>query len=361
MKKNAIFLSILFLFVWSVCTYADVSKQLKHSTSLENSEPIFPERLRQGDTVGLIASGFRAPQDTVIQYAKERLETLGLHVKYGKSIFKRNIYFAGTDQDRATDINNMFADPEVKAIFEVRGGWGSNRVLPYLNYELIKQHPKIIIGFSDITSLLLAINSKTGLITFHGTMGIEEWPDFTVNYMRQILFDGEAVQFSNPVKQVDFSTDTIQTENRIRVIHGGTAEGKLLGGNLTTLVSMLGSSYLPKWKGAILFVEDVDEDYYKIDRMMDELQMAGVLRQISGFVFGQCVGCSAGENSTTSSILGSANLDQILDHYIKPLGIPAWSGAMIGHMTKMFTLPEGDRVKIDADNGTIIMLRSAVR
>jgi muramoyltetrapeptide carboxypeptidase len=361
MKYKIILFFALFFTLFSSFIYArqeDSGNTIKPTKQLV---PIFPERLHTGDTVALVSSAFRAPDDSTIQFAKERLETLGLHVKFGKSVFSHNNYFAGTDQERAQDINNMFASPEVKAIFEVRGGWGANRVLPYLNYTLIKRNPKIIIGFSDITSLLLAINAKTGLITFHGTMGVEEWPEYTVNYMRQVLFDGEATQFSNPVTDIDPKKDVIQTENRIHTVRSGIVQGRILGGNLTTLVSMLNSGYLPQWKGAILFVEDVDEDYYKIDRMMNQLQMAGVLKQISGFVFGQCVDCSAGNNSTTSSMLGSENLDNILDHYIKPLNIPAWSGAMIGHMPQMMTVPEGAEVKIDADKGTITMLNAAVK
>lgn len=329
-------------------------------SAMSANEIILPDHLNPGDTVGLISSGFRAQSDNSIQFAKERLEALGLKVKPGRSIFKYNTYFAGTDQERAKDINQMFADPEIKAIFEVRGGWGCNRILPYLDYKLIKQHPKIIIGFSDITSLLLAINAKTGLITYHGTMGVEQWPDYTVDYLKQVLFQGSAVTFSNPI-EVNPKVDLIQTDNRIRTINHGKARGKLLGGNLSTIVSMLGSKYTPKWKNSILFLEDVDEEYYKIDRMMNQLKMGGVLNNISGFVFGQCVDCSAGNNSSSSSVLGSETLDQILDHYIKPLGIPAYTGAMIGHMPKMLTLPEGLPVEIDADAGTITMLQPGVK
>lgn len=358
MKIYKITLILAFFFTSPFISFAEAQI---NSSSHKQTESIFPNRLHTGDTVALVSSGFRSPEDTDIQYAKERLEALGLHVKYGKSVFLHNSYFAGTDKARAEDINEMFADKDVKAIFEVRGGWGANRVLPYLNFKLIKQNPKIIIGFSDITSLLLAINTKTNLITFHGTMGIEEWPEYTVNYLKQVLFDGTAVQFANPVVPIDPKVDIIQTENRIHTINGGIAQGKILGGNLTTLVSMIGSGYLPKWQGAILFVEDVDEDYYKIDRMMDQLKMAGILNHISGFIFGQCVRCSAGSNSTTSEMLGSETLDKILHTYIKPLGIPAWSGAMIGHLPQMMTIPEGAKVQIDADKGTITMLQEAVK
>lgn len=353
MRVYKIFFILLILFVNGAFAAMDTAP-------LSETNIILPEHLKPGDTVGLLSSGFRASDEDGIQYASERLKALGLNVKYGKSILKHDAYFAGTDKERAADLNEMFADSKVKAIFEVRGGWGSNRILPYLNYELIKNNPKILIGFSDITSLLLAIHSKTNLVTFHGPMGIEAWPQFTVNYLKRILFAGEKVVLANP-KTFDSQVDIIQTDYRIRTITGGVAKGKLIGGNLTVIVSMLGSEYLPNWKGAILFIEDVDEDYYQIDRMMEQLKMAGVLDKISGFIFGQCKRCSAGGSGSTSSTIGSLTLTQILNHYIKPLRIPAWSGAMIGHESQMFTLPEGISVQIDADKGTISMLRSAVR
>jgi muramoyltetrapeptide carboxypeptidase len=290
---------------------------------------------------------------------KERLEALGLQVKIGKSVFKKCFYFAGTDQERAQDINDMFADPKVKAIFEVRGGTNCSRILPYLNYKLIKNNPKIFIGFSDITSLLLAIHAKTGLVTFHGTMGVFKWPQFTVDYMKRVLFDGEAVQFVNPKTPLNLEEDIIQT-NRIRTINPGVAKGKLIGGNLAVLTTLLGSNNLPQWEGAILFLEDCDEPYYAIDRMFTQLQAAGILKQLSGIVLGQFTDCSASKGSMLD-VIGSPTLNQILDHYIKPLKIPAYYGAMIGHTPKMFTLPEGLPVQIDADQGTITMLEPAVK
>lgn len=316
-----------------------------------------PPHLKPGDTVALVSSAFRVPRNIMIEQATERLQALGLKVKYGKSISKYNKYFAGTDKERADDLNAMFADPNIKAIFEVRGGFGSSRLLPYLDYESIKKHPKILIGFSDITALLLGIHAKTGLVTFHGTMGFEPWPDFTVKYLKEVLFSNKKTTFKNPV-EIDTEIDIIQTENRIQTINGGVAIGKLFGGNLTVLTSIIGSDYLPDWKGAILFVENADGHYERIDRMMAQLQIAGILDQLSGFIFGQCVDCFI---TDTSPEISTPTLPQILEHYLKPLGIPAWTGAMISHAPKMFTLPEGSIVKIDADKGTITMLESATK
>ncbi|MEI8055008.1 MAG: LD-carboxypeptidase [bacterium] len=335
--------------ILTVILFTDANATLINTT-------IKPTRLHPGDTVGLIAPGFRDADETLIQYAIERLQALGLKVKVGKAVYEQYGYFAGTDKERAADINKMFADPKVKAIIALRGGWGCNRLLNLINYEAIKKNPKIIMGYSDITSLLLAINAKTNLVTFHGPVAHEPWPAFTLGYVKSILFDGKSVTFANPIEDED---DLIHTKNRPVVIRGGKATGKLIGGSLTLLTSMLESKYLPDFDHAILFVEDTGEDIYKIDRMLTQLKTAGILKKISGFVFGKCTdcGCSAG----SSTLYGSLTFAQVLKDHIKPLHIPAWYGAMIGHEGRKFTLPEGIRVTIDANMGTITMLEPAVK
>ncbi len=345
-----------FILIGILCVYfSSITLCVSKESSNATLPLIKPAPLNIGNTVGLISSGFRVPEDQQIQFATERLQALGLKVKYGHSIFSRDGYFAGSNAERAADINNMFADPEVKAIFELRGGWGSNLLLDKINYRLIKQHPKIIIGYSDITSLLLAIHAKTGLITFHGPLVFDAMPAFTSQYLKEVLFGGKMATFKNPTDTTE--DDLIHTEDRIQVINGGSATGPLLGGNLTTLTSMLDSPYLPSFKGAILFVEDVGENVYQVDRMMTQLKMAGILNQISGFVFGTCKDCTVGDGSTN---YGSLTLMQVLNRQLKPLHIPAWYGAMIGHQSKIFTLPEGIPVTINADQGTITMLEPAV-
>lgn len=317
--------------------------------------PLKPPALNPGDTVGLIASASPVDDPSLIQHATERLQALGLKVKYGKSLFNHEGYLAGSDEQRAADLNAMFADPTIKAIIQLRGGWGSNRILELLDYDAIKQHPKIIMGYSDITALLIAIQAKTGLITFHGPMPSTPWPAFTTQYVRDILFAGKSITFNNIAPTED---DLIATQNRIQTIHAGTTTGQLIGGNLTVLTSMVGSRYLPDWHGKILFVEDTGEDIYRIDRMLTQLKLAGVLNQISGFIFGKCTDCSYGKEAKS---YGSLTLMQVIDKHIKPLNIPAWYGAMIGHEDLIFTIPEGVNVKIDATNGTIAMLESAVK
>ncbi|MGJ5674129.1 MAG: S66 peptidase family protein [Nostochopsis sp.] len=301
-----------------------------------------PQSLHADDTVGLISpAGIIEAKD--IEQAKLTFGSLGLKVKLGKHILDRYGYLAGKDSDRAADVNEMFADHSIKAIIAMRGGSGCDRILPLINYSLIRSHPKIILGYSDITSLLLAIYSRTQLVTFHGPVALSTWNQFTVNYIKHILFQGEAVTMQN----------TLTTQLRRQIITPGKTKGKLVGGNLSVLSSMIGSSYLPSWKHSILFVEEVNEDIYRVDRMLTQLKNTGILSQIAGFIFGQCTDCSQGDEP-------SLTLAQVLQDHIQPLGIPAWYGAMIGHLKDKFTLPVGVEVEIDANTGTLRMLEAAV-
>lgn len=316
-----------------------------------NSSPptiIKPPQLKVGDTVGLINPA-SATSSEDIEDAKKTLTSLGLQYKLGTHILDRYGYLAGKDRDRAADVNAMFADRSVKAIIAARGGWGCNRILPLLDYKLIRNNPKIIMGYSDITSLLLAIYSQTGLITFHGPVGTSTWNDFTTNYVKRILFDGESVVMQNPPA----SNENVTTPICTQTITSGKAKGKLLGGNLSVLVAMVGSAYLPDWQKTILFVEEIEEEVYRVDRMLTQLKLAGILDRISGFIFGQCTSCDPKDRDK------SLTLTQVLREHIQPLGIPAWYGSAIGHIKDKFTLPIGIEVEIDADAGTIKMLESA--
>jgi muramoyltetrapeptide carboxypeptidase len=312
---------------------------------------IKPPRLKPGDTVGLINPAGATFVSEDIKVVQESLAALGLKTKVGKHALDRYGYLGGTDEARADDVNAMFADKEVNAIITVRGGWGCNRILPLLNYDVIRKNPKIICGYSDITSLLVALYAKTGLVTFHGPVGTSTWNQFSLNYFKKILFDGETVTMENPKTIGD---NLAQTKDRVETISKGKAKGKLVGGNLSVLSAMIGSEYLPNWKNHILFIEETDENIYRVDRMLTQLKLAGVLKQISGFVFGKCTKCEPGEG------YGSLTLEEVLSDHIKPLGIPAWYGAMIGHIENKFTVPVGCEAEIDADAGTIRLLESAV-
>ncbi|WP_296698320.1 LD-carboxypeptidase [Algoriphagus sp.] len=308
-----------------------------------------PHGIKKGDTVGLISPSAASADRMQFTFAKEALEALGFQVKLGENAKNRRGHLAGTDEERAADLNGMFADPEVKAIICIRGGSGAARILPMIDYKLISKNPKPLLGYSDITALHSAIQAQTGLITFHGPNGSGSWNPFNVEQFEKMFFKKEMIRFENEISKND---DLVAKSNRTQTIKSGMVEGIILGGNLTVLTAISGSPYYPDFKNAILFIEDVGEDPYRIDRMMSTLKLNGTLGQIKGFIFGQCSDCEPGGG------YGSLTVDQVLDDYILPLNIPAYTGAMIGHISKQFIVPVGATVKMDADAGTFTMIES---
>jgi muramoyltetrapeptide carboxypeptidase len=330
-----------------------VGSMWRGTRALAAAPPIKPKRLGPGDTVALVSPATATFESMDVQIAKESLEALGLRVRLGQHLLARRGYLAGDDKTRAADLNALFADRSVAAIHAIRGGWGSSRLLPHLDYDTIRRNPKILIGYSDITALLLSIYARSGLVTFHGPIGLGRWDTFSVDSFRRVLFDGERVLYQN---KRDFSDRNSLTpvDFRVQTIVPGTARGRLLGGNLTVLTTILGSPYLPDWDDAILFCEDVHEDLYRVDRMLTQLKLAGVLGRIKGFIFGACAECEPGDG------YASLTLEEILDDHVKPLGVPAWLGAMIGHQQPQWTVPEGVQAEIDATAGTIQLLEAPV-
>jgi muramoyltetrapeptide carboxypeptidase len=313
--------------------------------------PVKPPRLKAGDTVGLVMPSFAQWDPEPLDILLETLQALGLKAQVGKHVFDRRGYFAGRDEDRAADLNSMFADPGVDAIHCVRGGWGAARLLPLLDWNTISRNPKILVGYSDITALLLSVHARTGLVTFHGPVGASTWNAFNVDWMKRVLWNAEAATFANAKEAND---TLVPVKNRTRVITPGKARGPLLGGNLTVFTTIIGSGYLPDFRDCILFLEDVEEAPYSLDRMFTQLKLAGVLGQAKGVVWGTCDKCAPGEG------FGSLTIPDVLDDHVRALGVPAYSGAMIGHVDRQFTLPLGVQVELDADAGTITMLESAV-
>ncbi|MEM1308156.1 MAG: LD-carboxypeptidase [Cyanobacteria bacterium P01_H01_bin.153] len=317
------------------------------------SSVIKPPRLRTGDTVGIVSPAGATFNQTDVDIVADAVRGLGLVPRLATHALDQYGYLAGRDRDRAADINQFFGDPEIAALLPIRGDWGSARILPYLDYDLIRQNPKIIVGFSDLTALLLGITAQTGLVTFHGPNGLTAWrPDQTEPF-RQVLFEGQAFSFANPVAAEDRDR-LMQTRFRVQTITPGQARGKLYGGNLSVLSGIVGSPYVPDLTGAILFLEDVGESIYRIDRMLTQLKLAGVLDNLAGFVFGQCTNCGP------SGGFGALTLAQVLTDHIAPLGIPAWWNAAIGHMEPILTLPLGIEVMMDATAGRITMTEGAI-
>lgn len=316
-----------------------------------NSTLFLPPRLKVGDTVGVVSPAGPTFHKSDLNSVRQSLSALGLKVKFGKHVLSRHGYLAGNDNERANDFNAMIRDETVKAVMAMRGGWGSNRILNLIDYDAVSQNPKIIIGFSDVTSLLLSIYANTGMITFYGPVATSKFGRFTTSWVKEILFEGKSPTLINPLLRPDGS---INHNHFIKTINSGTARGKLIGGNLTVISSMIGSGYLPDWNGKILFLEEVGEKIYHIDRMLTQLKLAGVFEKLSGIVFGKCVKCDP--SKTTLSL----TLDKVFDEIFIPLKIPVYSGAMIGHINRIFTIPIGLEADMDADKGTIKLLGPAV-
>ncbi|MDX1638399.1 MAG: LD-carboxypeptidase [Balneolaceae bacterium] len=310
-------------------------------TALSPNRIIKPARLKKGDTIGLISPASIIPERERYEEIEETMRKLGFKVKVGRHALEQRGYFAGTDRQRAEDFNSMFRDPEVDAVIPFRGGWGSNRILPYIDFEAIAGNPKPLIGFSDITSLLLSIYAKTGLVTFHGPVGKSDWTEFTFRHFKRAVMRKSTLALRNPEHEMP------------QTLRPGMASGPLLGGNLTVLASMLGTDYLPNFDGAILFLEDIGEDVYRIDRLLTQLKMGGILDKVNGIYFGKCTDCLPGNDY-------SLTLDEVMRDHFLPLDVPVCTGAMIGHIRDMFTLPVGLRGTLNAKNGTLTFSEPAV-
>jgi muramoyltetrapeptide carboxypeptidase len=309
-----------------------------------------PKRLAPGDTVGLVLPATAAFESDEIAFAKEQLEVIGLKVAIGAHAFDRHGYFAGRDRDRADDINRMFADDTIAGVVCYTGGWGSPRVLPYLDYDLIARKPKVLIGYSDITALLNAIHQRTGLVTFHGPVGSSTFDPYTLDNFRRVVMTPEAAgTLTLPSKK---PTELIDRTNRVVRIAPGKASGRLAGGNLTMLASLMGTPYEIESDGAILLLEDIREDLYRIDRMLTQLALGEKFDKVAGVAFGRCTECSY-KGPTFS-------LEDILRDRFGSGGKPAISGLSFGHIEQKLTLPIGVHATLDANGGTLSIDEAAV-
>ncbi|MCW4454756.1 LD-carboxypeptidase [Flavobacterium sp. MXW15] len=241
---------------------------------------LLPAPLDRGDTVALVSPSSATDERLSLQLAQEAMQALGFVVKTGEHYAARRGHLAGSDAERAGDLNAMFADKQVKAIVCVRGGSGAARLLPLLDYGLIRANPKVLLGYSDITALHCAIQARTGLVTFHGPIGSGSWNRFNVDQFERVFFERELMHYRNPLEAGD---ELVPRRNRTVTIAAGRARGELVGGNLAVLTALAGSSYLPDFTGKILFLEDVAEAPYRVDRMFSTLKLMGALRRPPAF------------------------------------------------------------------------------
>jgi len=315
---------------------------------------IKPPRLKRGDAIGLVTPASGPFEASTIWKTQARLENLGFTVKLGRHISENYGYLAGSDQDRAEDLHKMFQDASIHAIIALRGGYGSGRLLPYLDFDLIRKHPKILIGYSDITSLLLMIYKLSGLVTFHGPVAVSDFTDYTQKYFWQLLTS------TRPAGAIDFPKpdDPLLPANQTWVIHGGQATGELVGGNLTLVCASLGTPYEVETKGKILFLEDTEEEPYSLDRMFTQLDNAGKLKDAAAIALGHCANC--GPREFNPGFNRTLSVEEVYKDRLGHLKKPVLADLPIGHLHDKITVPLGIRATIDADKRQFIFEEAAV-
>lgn len=300
--------------------------------------------LKLGDTIGIVAPASFTRFENVLE-AKKNIEAMGYKVVLGKCTEKKWHSYAGTDEERASEINEFFADKNIDAIVCMRGGYGCNRLIELVDFELIRKNPKIFVGYSDITTLHMAINEKTGLVTFHGPMAVS---NFTGNYNTD-TYKNFVDLLSNPLEKREIKNFSKELE----VISEGKASGRLVGGNLATLIATLGTEYDLDYSGKILFLEEIGERSYRVDRFLNQLKKHGVFEKIEGVILGDFKDCPpASENDMT--------LQEVFEDYFKNLGKPVISNLESGHSEPMLTLPLGAMCEIDSFEKRVTILEKVV-
>lgn len=297
-------------------------------------------KLKKGDTIGIINPSFHNGDNPYekYQYMIDKFTSLGYKLKFGKTFLLKNGYFAGDDRARINDINEMFADKEVKAIICMRGGYGATRILDQLDYQTIKNNPKIFGGYSDITALLNTFYSKCGFVTMHSlialNIGSEKLDDYSSdNFWDLLTKDQKGRVLKN-------------NDDKCVTMHEGKCEGVLVGGNLTLICAMQGTPYEIDFTDKIVFIEDVDEKPFRIDRYLSTLKLSKSLEKAKGFVFGYFTDCVDNEGQT---------VDEIIDDYFKDFNKPMIKNFACGHDLPFVSLPIGAKCTLDADNKQIII------
>lgn len=307
---------------------------------------IKPKVLKTGDTVGVVAPSSPTGKANV-ELAKVQLEKLGFKVKLAPSCFATHGYLAGNDQLRADDINNMFKDKEIDGIICLRGGYGAPKILDKVDFELIKANPKVFVGYSDITALHMAMNQISNLVTFHGPMGSSDiaggLDDFSKKELLRAIMDVKPMaEISNPIGK------------DIKCLVGGKAKGVIVGGNLSLVSATMGTPYEIDTKGKILFLEEIGEEPYKVDRMLTQLALAGKLSDAAGIILGDWNNCEPEKHDESLSLM------EVFEEIIVPYGKPTIFDLKAGHCTSKVTLPFGVRALLDADEGKLIIEEGAL-
>lgn len=307
---------------------------------------IKPKALKFGDTIGIISPASPTTEEKVKKSYNKLIE-MGFKVEIGESVYERHGYLSGTDDIRAADINNMFKDKKIKGIICTRGGYGTPRILDLIDYEAIKNNPKVFVGYSDITALHIAFNQKSDLVTFHGPMVASDMVEgFSIfsrdNFLKSIMNKEPISKISNPEGEEIFT------------INGGIAEGIIIGGNLSLIVDTIGTPYEINTTDKILFIEEIGEQPYNIDRMLNQLRLSGKLQEANGIILGDFNNCE------TENPEENLTLEQVINDQIKSTGKPTIFNLQAGHCNPMLTLPFGVKARLNADKKELIILERSI-
>ena len=307
-----------------------------------------PQKLKKGDVIGVISPASTPNDLNKIESGVKYLESLGYRVEVGENVGKEHGYLAGSDEERLSDFHNMFKNKNIKAIFSVRGGYGSGRLLDKINYSLIKKNPKIFVGYSDITALQLALYKKSGLVTFAGPMLATDFfgeiNSFAEeNFWRVLTSTKKIGKLYNPNKE------------KFYVLNSGRAEGNILGGNLAVLSSIMGTEYFPSFKNSILLIEDIGEVPYKIDRFLNQIKLAKIFNQINGVILGRFIDCYETDKSKST-----IKLNEVIEHYFSKLEVPVIYNFSHGHIIENITIPIGLNCKLNSSRCFVEITESAV-
>jgi muramoyltetrapeptide carboxypeptidase len=332
---------------------------------------IRPQHLSPGDTLGVIAPASAPPDPRAVDRSVGVLEELGFSVKLAPNVRQRHGYLAGSDRERASDVMQMFTDRRVRGILCVRGGYGTARLLPLLDYRVIRAHAKVFVGYSDITSLHCAFLTRANLISFHGPMlnsdlNHADLPDFTKqSFLRTLgapasLSASNFVPFRNTPAGLPALPGIAQGYRRktIKILRGGVARGQLIGGNLTLLCTTIGTPWQPPFRGRILFLEDLSEQPYRFDRMLTYLLNCGLLQQVAGIAIGLNADCEDPKAKRSKEY--RQTLADVLKERLLPLKIPVITGLPFGHVPHNATLPVGAQVTLDAERGDLLIAQPVV-
>lgn len=310
------------------------------------------KKLQPGATIGVVSPASPSDCPSELPRAKFFWEAMGFHVVFGEHVDLRKGFVAASETERAADINAMFANPAIDAVCCTRGGYGSAQIIRHLDFDAIRENPKIFTGFSDITSLHLAMNKFAGLVTFHGPGFSRFNPEDLTEYTKAQFF--KALTSDEPLGDIPLADE----KKWLHTITEGVAEGELIGGNLTLLCASMGTPYQPDTVGKILFIEDVDTEPWCIDHSMSHLRNAGVLDGVAGVVIGECENCVPFDYKP--GYLSDVHVEEVFEYYLKELGVPVLYGLPLGHTSDMATLPLGVKVRLDSRSKRFEVLESGV-